>query len=182
MELSKQIKKYRKRDGQSQEQLAEKIFVSRQTISNWENNRSYPDVQNLMMLSVLFNVSIDELIKGDIENLREQTHYKKWRLCSNIMLVSSIIAIFLFVPAILQDNRTLLITSIVLYFTAFIASIPLEIMKHKQGIHTYRQLIDFYDGKNIRQKKSLSDIVITYLLFPMLLILVMFISYIMFYS
>ncbi|MEI0870154.1 hypothetical protein VUS93_33890, partial [Pseudomonas aeruginosa] len=69
---------------------------------------------------------------------------------------------------------TLLITSIVLYFTAFIASIPLEIMKHKQGIHTYRQLIDFYDGKNIRQKKSLSDIVITYLLFPILLILVMF--------
>lgn len=182
MELSKQIKKYRKRDEYSQEQLAEKIYVSRQTISNWENNRSYPDVHNLMMLSVLFNVSIDELIKGDIKYLREQIHHKKWRIWSNIMLVSGIIGVFLFVPAILQDNRTLLITSILLYITAFTASIPLEIMKRKHGIHTYRQLIDFYDDKTIRKKKSFSDIAITYLGFPMLLILVMLISYFMFYS
>ena len=59
MELSKQIKKYRKRYEYSQEKLAEKIYVSLQTISNWENNKSYTDVHNLMMLSVLFNVSID---------------------------------------------------------------------------------------------------------------------------
>ncbi|MRC99867.1 helix-turn-helix domain-containing protein, partial [Bacillus thuringiensis] len=57
MNLSKQIKKYRDREGFSQEDLAEKIYVSRQTISNWENERSYPDIHNLLFLSVLFDVS-----------------------------------------------------------------------------------------------------------------------------
>lgn len=182
MEISKQIKKYRKREEYSQEQLAEKIYVSRQTISNWENNRSYPDVHNLMMLSVLFKVSIDELIKGDIEYIREQVHQKRWKLWSNIMLISALIAVFLFVPAILQDNRTLLISSILLYLIAFLAAVPLEIMKRKHKIYTYRHLINFYDGKNIRQKNSISDIAITYLALPVLLIIVMFISYFMFYS
>ena len=182
MELSKQIKKYRKRYEYSQEQLAEKIYVSRQTISNWENNKSYPDVHNLMMLSVLFNVSIDELIKGNIEYIREKAHQKKWNLWSGIMLISALIAVFLFVPAILQDNRTLLISSILLYIIALLAAIPLEIMKRKYKIYTYRQLVDFYDEKNIRKKKTAGDIVITYLSIPMLLILVMLISYLMFYS
>lgn len=53
MDLSHQIKKYRKQLAFSQEELAEKIYVSRQTISNWENERSYPDIHNLLLLSVL---------------------------------------------------------------------------------------------------------------------------------
>lgn len=52
MEIGRQIRKYRERDILSQEELAGKIYVSRQTISNWENNRSYPDIQNLMLLIV----------------------------------------------------------------------------------------------------------------------------------
>nr|WP_257152008.1 helix-turn-helix transcriptional regulator [Bacillus toyonensis] len=56
MNLSKQIKKYRDREGFSQEDLAEKIYVSRQTISNWENERSYPDIHNLLLLSVFFSM------------------------------------------------------------------------------------------------------------------------------
>ncbi|HDC0343189.1 TPA: helix-turn-helix transcriptional regulator, partial [Staphylococcus aureus] len=44
MNLSKQIKKYRERDGYSQEYLAEKLYVSRQSISNWENDKSLPDI------------------------------------------------------------------------------------------------------------------------------------------
>ena len=48
MEIGKQIKKYRTEMKLSQEELAEKIFVSRQTISNWENNKNYPDVKSLL--------------------------------------------------------------------------------------------------------------------------------------
>ena len=59
MNLSKQIKKHRERLSLSQEGLAEKLYVSRQTISNWENEKSYPDVHNLLLLSVLFDVSLD---------------------------------------------------------------------------------------------------------------------------
>ena len=51
MELGKQIKKYRNELSLSQDELAEKIFVSRQTISNWENNKTYPDIHSLVLLS-----------------------------------------------------------------------------------------------------------------------------------
>ena len=47
MELNKQIKKYRTEANLSQEELADKIYVSRQTISNWENEKNYPDIKSL---------------------------------------------------------------------------------------------------------------------------------------
>lgn len=62
MELGNQIKKYRSELQISQEQLADRIYVSRQTISNWENERSYPDVNSLILLSEVFQTSIDKLI------------------------------------------------------------------------------------------------------------------------
>ena len=63
MELSKRIKELRTEKGWSQEVLAERIYVSRQTISNWETEKSYPDVQSLLILSNIFGVSLDDLIK-----------------------------------------------------------------------------------------------------------------------
>ena len=63
MELGNQIKKYRSELQISQEQLADRIYVSRQTISNWENEKSYPDVNSLVLLSEVFQTSIDKLIK-----------------------------------------------------------------------------------------------------------------------
>ena len=61
MELNKQIKKYRTMMNLSQEELAEKVYVTRQTISNWETGKSYPDIHSLLLLSSLFNVSLDQL-------------------------------------------------------------------------------------------------------------------------
>ena len=72
MELGKQIRKYRKEQSLSQDELAEKVYVSRQTISNWENDKSYPDVNSLILLSEVFHTSIDNLIKGDVEVMKEQ--------------------------------------------------------------------------------------------------------------
>lgn len=56
----------------SQEKLAEKNHVSRQSISNWENERNYPDIHNLLMMSILFNVSLDDLVKGDVKIMKEE--------------------------------------------------------------------------------------------------------------
>ena len=70
MELGKQIKKYRGELGLSQEALAEKIYVSRQTVSNWENDKNYPDINSLLRLSEVFQVSVDILIKGDVEKMK----------------------------------------------------------------------------------------------------------------
>lgn len=59
MELGNQIKHYRNEGNLSQEALAEKVYVSRQTVSNWENDKSYPDVKSLLLLSEVFHTSLD---------------------------------------------------------------------------------------------------------------------------
>ena len=71
MELGKQIKMYRLENKLSQEELANRIYVSRQTISNWENDKSYPDINSLVLLSEVFKVSLDKLIKGDIDVMKD---------------------------------------------------------------------------------------------------------------
>lgn len=70
MELSSQIRSQRLEHGLSQDDLAEVIFVSRQTVSNWENDKTYPDVQSLELLSQLFGITIDELVQGDVARNR----------------------------------------------------------------------------------------------------------------
>ena len=77
MELAEQIKQRRIERGMSQEDLAERIYVSRQTISNWENDKTYPDVQSLLLLSVLFDTTVDELIKGDVKAMEEIVNSKE---------------------------------------------------------------------------------------------------------
>ena len=66
MELGNRIKQYRAARGWSQDDLAEKAYVSRQTISNWENDKSYPDLQSLLLLGSLFGLSLDQLVKGTV--------------------------------------------------------------------------------------------------------------------
>ena len=71
MDIGLQIKKFREQHKISQEELALKIFVSRQTVSNWETNKSCPDIKSLIALSNIFNVSLDDFIKEDIKEMRE---------------------------------------------------------------------------------------------------------------
>ncbi len=87
MELKEQIKAHRARMGLSQEELAERIYVSRQTISNWETDRTYPDVQSLLLLSTLFETSIDELVKGDVETM-EETIKAEWEKMRRLALLA----------------------------------------------------------------------------------------------
>ena len=63
--ISKNIKKLRTAQNMSQEALAEKLFISRQAVSSWENNRTQPDIEMIGKLSELFGVSIEELIYGE---------------------------------------------------------------------------------------------------------------------
>ena len=72
MEIGKQIKKYRTELGLSQEEFADKIFVTRQSVSNWENDKNYPDINSLVLMAEIFGVSLDSLVKGDIEKMQEE--------------------------------------------------------------------------------------------------------------
>ena len=98
MEIGNRLKNARKNIGMTQEQVAEKIGVSRQTISNWENNKSYPDIVSVISLSDLYSVSLDELLKEDkrmIGFLEESTNEVKSReKFSRLVLIMSYLVIW----------------------------------------------------------------------------------------
>lgn len=73
MSIGEKIKQIRKEEGLSQEQLAEKMNVSRAAIAKWENENGIPDIENLIKLSQLFNISIDELVGNSVKNITEKS-------------------------------------------------------------------------------------------------------------
>lgn len=83
MNLAEKIKENRKKAGLSQEQLAEKLCVSRQAVTKWESGRGIPDVENLKNISRLFNVSIDYLLDdGEVvsnSTIRESIDFSKYK-------------------------------------------------------------------------------------------------------
>ncbi|MHC5228102.1 helix-turn-helix domain-containing protein [Enterococcus sp. LJL99] len=70
MELSFKLQKRRKELKLTQEEVAEKIHVSRQTISNWETGRTLPDISSLILISDIYKVSLDTLLKEDQEMVK----------------------------------------------------------------------------------------------------------------
>lgn len=95
------------RSGFTQESVAEKVNVSRQTISNWENEKSYPDIISVIELSNLYSISLDELLKGDekmMEHLEESTNVVKstrkliGAILLNIITVILLITLSMFLP------------------------------------------------------------------------------------
>ena len=80
MEIGKKLKEARLMCSMTQESVAEKLNVSRQTISNWETEKFYPDILYVLQLSDLYQVSLDELLKGDesmIQHLEDSTNTVK---------------------------------------------------------------------------------------------------------
>ena len=69
IKISKNLKKFRKLNNLTQEQLAEKMNLTRQAISNWENDKSQPDVQSIERLSEIFGISVEEMIYGDAKRV-----------------------------------------------------------------------------------------------------------------
>ena len=65
MDVGNRIKQLREAAGMTQAELAEKMAVTRQTISNWERGRTYPDIVSVIRMSDLYGISLDALLKGD---------------------------------------------------------------------------------------------------------------------
>ena len=80
MTFADKLRTIRKQAGMSQEKLAEKLSVSRQAITKWETNMGIPDIENIMAISALFDVSIDELLcKEKIRRKRRSIFLKVLR-------------------------------------------------------------------------------------------------------
>lgn len=100
MNIAEKIKKIRESEKLTQEQFAEKINVSRNAVAKWETNRGYPDIQNLITISEIFNVSLDELVKEDVKvrnKIVAESSSKKWHFLVILYLLAIIVYIFYFV-------------------------------------------------------------------------------------
>lgn len=154
MELGKQIKKYRSEMPLSQEELAEKVFVSRQTISNWENDKNYPDIRSLVLLSEVFGVSLDQLVKGDIEIMKEQINSEelaKFEKNSKIFSVLLIATIIVPIPLVhFFGLAGFGIFAVLLVITMYFA-IQVEKQKKVYDIQTYKEIVAFSEGKSLTE-------------------------------
>lgn len=162
MELQGQLRAHRARLGMSQEELARRVYVSRQTISNWETDRTYPDVQSLLLLSEVFGTSIDELVKGDME-VMEKAVENDWKKMERLVLMGwglIILGIGLLVaglaipsgPSSLLANFTEAeVLGDALFLVLWIAGVALlvrvEALKRKNNLVTYRDLVAYSKGE-----------------------------------
>lgn len=154
MELSKQIKKYRVEANLSQEELADKVFVSRQTISNWENDKNYPDIKSLVLMSEIFEVSIDNLIKGDLERMKKEIdaqEYAKFQKDSTIFSVLFIAMLIIPVPLVMLLEWFGMALYVCLFGIGIYYSIKVEKYKKKYDIQTYKEIVAFTEGKSLSE-------------------------------
>lgn len=113
MKIGEKLRDARNQKGLTQEEVADEIHVSMQTISNWENNRSYPDIISVILLSDLYQMSLDVLLKGDkdmIEHLNESTNIVNSNKKLIIMgLLNIVVFIFMIIfNQIISENKILL--------------------------------------------------------------------------
>ena len=154
MELGKQIRKYRNERTLSQEALADKVYVSRQTVSNWENDKSYPDVKSLVLLSEVFAVSLDQLIKGDVEMMKEQinqTGQKRFGRLSNIFAILFLAVLITPIPLEHFLSYAGIAIWVVIFGAALYTAALVEREKKKFDVQTYREILAFTEGKSLSE-------------------------------
>lgn len=175
VELGTHIKEYRTERGMSQEDLAARIYVSRQTVSNWETDKTYPDVESLLLLSVLFDTTIDELIKGDVEAMKDvlKNDAQKMQVYAVVGLAVALLGGALFVCGLTFWDWGLVPSAIIgllVWGIGMVLMAKVEHMKKEHDVITYRELVAFTKGEPIdrdnpksqraRQHRALKTVVL----------------------
>ncbi len=161
MDIGLQIKKFREQHKISQEELALKIFVSRQTVSNWETNKSCPDIKSLITLSNIFNVSLDDFIKEDIKEMREiveKATIKKFNLMGFVYLVELLILIISAYPLFSIDGYVGVVIWLCLFAITLYTASKIEKFKKTYDIQTYKEILAFIDGKQLTYDETQQEL------------------------
>lgn len=150
MEMGNRIKMHRERIDLSQEELAEKLYVSRQTISKWENNRVTPDLNNTLMMSNIFNVSLDEFVKG--EKIKMQVKEAK-RTLSLLLSLWILMIIFsglsvAFAFHNMDTHSWLWIIPSAFGLITLLIAFQIEKFKKEKDIKTYDEIIAYLEEKS----------------------------------
>lgn len=152
MDISNQIKKRRTDMGLSQEELADRIYVSRQTISNWETDKTYPDIQSLLMLSVLFDTTIDVLVKGDLEMMEKtvaSADARRMRTLRIGMFALLVLMIPFALAGVLLWGPLGILLGLAPWAASMVVAVVLERMKIENDVQTFREILAFEKGEAI---------------------------------
>ena len=140
----------------SQEDLAERIYVSRQTISNWENDKTYPDVQSLLLLSVLFDTTVDELIKGDVKAMEEIVNSKetykamtRWAMGGLAVVVVAVAMLVVGYGILDWGFAPSFIIFFLIWGIGMAMLIQCERIKKRYDLVTYREILAFSKGETV---------------------------------
>lgn len=160
MLIGKKIRDGRLKIGLSQEDLAEKLDTTRQTISSWENGKTYPGIQTITSLSDIFNITVESLIREDVEIMRntlsdsekdDRIKRNKDRDVMNrlnmLRFINAVIGAFIFFPVRTYLGNNWLFIPIILLATAVIITIPIQIYRKKYNLHKYKDIVGFFDEK-----------------------------------
>ena len=125
MKFNENLKYLRKKEGITQEQLAEKLNVSRQAVTKWESGQSLPDIENLKEISYIFSVSIDSLV-GDIESKSTAKIKKKINDIEYfifgivILILAQLISVVDFIKQTVNNDDIIIVSSIIMGVMGFV--------------------------------------------------------------
>jgi len=112
MVFGEKLKNERKQRGWSQEELAEKLYVSRQSVSKWENGQNYPSIEIIIKVSDLFGVTMDELLRSDEELTKKvieaskQLAYPRLKFAFDVVFTIGLVLLLFKIAAILLNKFT----------------------------------------------------------------------------
>ena len=161
MEIGNQIRKYRTSLNLSQDELADRIYVTRQTISNWENNRNYPDIRSLVLLSNVFGVSLDILVKGDLKQMKDEIKkedIRRFQRDSRIYTVFLVGLMVLPMPLMRYLKELGIVIWLLWGGVSIWWSWRIEKYMKTQDIHTYKEIVAFMNGKRLDELEKNQEI------------------------
>lgn len=156
MHVTKQLIHFRKINDYTQDELSKKILVSRQTISHWETGKTYPDIQSLLLLCDLYNISLDQLIHDDVRVFKAQSMLGKTR-----WLIAGIILCILLTYFSLISMKwfPVLLSIMALSICATLGVVLLIILMTQTNflqINTYQEILKYIKTGEITSKSKMS--------------------------
>ena len=151
IDIGSKIKTLRLSKSMTQEQLAKALHVSAQAVSKWENGKSYPDIHSLLLLSALFDVSLDQLIKGDLETMKQEVNAAEVKAMNRDAIIYTVLlaaTIILPVPLIKWFDLYGFIPELLLWGSAMYFAL-LERIKKANNVQSYREILAFSEGKRL---------------------------------
>jgi len=157
MKFNENLKYLRKREGLTQEELAEKLNVSRQSVTKWESGQALPDIEKVKEIAYMFSVSVDSLV-GDIENPTTNKIKKKiddigWFIFGFIILeIAIILSLHNFLFEIIPNKDIAIAVTIIMVIIGFIIFVGAVKKYLKENSELILNMKEDEEGKKERKK------------------------------